>query len=399
MSFRCGCGRQLASLSCPDCGAGYEERAGWRSVRCECGARLLAAAGQVGTSIPCSSCFLRVTVGVDAPPAPPALKTPPRKVSTPPAPVHDQLRWIFPLALLPLLVYVCAPGTEEPFRELVNRAREDPRVRGESIRTLDDVFRALEIDRVGSAWQSRFSRQHWLFAGAAALGFWGLILLLFPLGRANSLHLWTVGLLMGTGGVLLLLGFQELARHPMLLVGEAYAAAFDPEAGFFRSLLGFTLGVGLCEELVKLLPLAIVYRKCGTLDVRGAVAWGLAMGAGFGVSEAIHYAGELYNGLSPALIYAVRFVSVIALHMAWSATAAARLWAWRDPIADGDRWTAAVIPMLLAAAPSILLHGVYDALSKHGVAFSAFCFAVVSFALFFWISDRQLARERAAVAV
>ncbi len=396
MAFRCGCGRALDALSCPACGAGYEERPGWRAVRCECGSTVLAGPAQVGTSVPCNACFLRVTVGVDAPPAPPALKTPPRKASPPPSRFHEQLRWLFALTLLPLLLHVVDPDPGEAYLELRQRAREDLRTQGRSFRSLDDVFRALEIDRVGGAWQSRFSREHWGFAGAAALGFWALILLLFPLGRANSLHLWTVGLLMGTGGVLLLLGFQELARHPLLLVGEAYAAAFDPEAGFFRSLMGFTLGVGLCEELVKLLPLAIVYRKCGTLDLRGAVAWGLAMGAGFGVSEAIHYAGEFYHGLSPARIYAVRFVSVIALHMAWSATAAARLWAWRDPIADGDRWTAAVAPLLLAAAPSILLHGLYDAFAKHGADYSALCFAVLSFALFFWISDRQLAREAAA---
>ena len=395
MSFRCACGREIDGPSCAACGAAYELRPGWRAVRCECGAQVFAAPGQVGTTIPCSACFLRVNVGPDAPPAPPTLKSLPRRRSTPSSPSRDRLRWIFPLTLLPLLIHVCTPSTEEPYRELVSRAKELPRVRRESIRTLDDVFRALEIDRVGAAWQSRFAMTQWLFALVAALAFWGLILLLFPLGRANSLHLWIVGLLMGTGGVLLLLGFQELARHPALLVGEAYAAAFDPAAGFFRSLAGYTLGVGLGEELVKLLPLVIVYRKAGTLDVRGAAAWGLAMGAGFGVSEAIHYAGELYNGLAPARIYAVRFVSVIALHMAWSAAAATRLSARRDDLADGERWTAVVVPMLLAAAPSIAMHGLYDALAKHGADLSAFFFALLGFAFFFWSSDRALARERA----
>ena len=77
MTFRCACGREISELVCPGCRAAYELRPGWRAVRCACGAGVLAAPGQVGTSIPCAACFVRVAVPPDAPPAPPILKTPP----------------------------------------------------------------------------------------------------------------------------------------------------------------------------------------------------------------------------------------------------------------------------------------------------------------------------------
>lgn len=409
MTFRCACGRELAApaqggVRCPACGAAYEARPGWRLAACECGARVPAAPAQVGTSIPCVACFLRVAVAPDAPPAPPAMTAPPRAPApreAPPPRWRSVLRGLFPLALLPLLVHVCTPRTEEPLKELIHRAKADPRVqeRYQPTWTLDDVFRALETDRIGAAWQSRFSMEHWVFAMAAAGGFFGLILLLFPLGRAHAVHLWTVGLLMGTFGVLMLLGLQWLSLHvrpglnPLYLVGRAYRAAFSLDAGFFASWAGFTFGVGLCEELVKLLPLLVLWGRAGGLDARGAVAWGLAMGAGFGVSEAIHYSGELYNGLAPARIYLVRFVSVVALHMVWSGTAAARLWARRREPAP---WYSFPGPLMLAIVPSVALHGLYDVLSKHGADFSAFCFALLSFIYFIWTTDRPAARMRPA---
>lgn len=393
MTFRCGCGQELPfrDVDCLNCGAAYELRPGWRAARCACGAISFAAPGQVGTSIPCASCFLRVTVGAESPPAPPALKRAGRRVSKPAVPsggIRDRLRWLFPLTLLPLVLYAFTTPSKVSLRELVEKAQEEnPRFREkrESIKTLDDLFTALEIERVEGAYLSRFALNQWVYAMAAAGGFWALIVGLFPLGRANSLHLWTVGLLMGTAGVLLLLGMHKLPFVKQLL------AAATGDTGLFTSLVGYTLGVGVLEELVKLLPLAIVLRVGVPLDARGAIAWGLAMGAGFGVSEAIYYAGEVYNGFAPGLVYVVRFVSCVALHMAWSGTAAAGLWRSRDELRDGLK---IFVIMLLASAGPIALHGLYDGLLKFGGTVGALCTAGLTFVYFFWSSDRAIAAEK-----
>ena len=68
-------------------------------------------------------------------------------------------------------------------------------------------------------------------------------------------------------------------------LGAMYLAALDPTAPFGASLLGHFLGVGLCEEMIKSLPVMWrIYRPdhCGW---REACLWGMASGAGFGVSE------------------------------------------------------------------------------------------------------------------
>ncbi len=110
---------------------------------------------------------------------------------------------------------------------------------------------------------------HWLYAVAAALLFFSLILLLFDPGNALLPHWVGAGLLTSTIGVLLLVSLQiaaELGRllpgsgswyQLLRLIGFSYRAALEPENGFVPSLLGFTFGVGLCEEITKSLPLLL----------------------------------------------------------------------------------------------------------------------------------------------
>ena len=68
--------------------------------------------------------------------------------------------------------------------------------------------------------------------------------------------------------------------------------------------------MGLCEELCKALPLFWHFRRKSTLDVRGAVVWGLATGIGFGVSEGISYSSSFYNGIFGGGIYIVRSIAL-----------------------------------------------------------------------------------------
>ena len=43
---------------------------------------------------------------------------------------------------------------------------------------------------------------------------------------------------------------------------------------FIGSVLGFTFGVGLCEEVCKALPLLWLYRRPSAQSWRGAFLWG-----------------------------------------------------------------------------------------------------------------------------
>src|SRR5205823_12407921 len=139
------------------------------------------------------------------------------------------------------------------------------------------------------------------------IGFLFATLLLFPLDEVKPAHLLVVGFLTGTFGLLLLLLIQLIAAWTssriiisrniifMILYGIAFAIGFsyrsalDPDTNFIVSLLGFTFGVGLCEEACKAIPVIWHFRAGGTLSWRSISACGFACGLGFCFAEVIIY--------------------------------------------------------------------------------------------------------------
>ncbi len=256
---------------------------------------------------------------------------------------------------------------------------------------------------------ARGSKAHWAYAGVASLVFFGVVAA-FPRGRATFDSLLGVALFTATVGIVLLLGVQLAASatygvivtgrgvltlifYIVKFIGFSYRAALDPENGFLASLLGFTFGVGLCEELCKAAPIIFHFRSKGTLDWRGACLWGLASGIGFGIAEGIHYAGDMYNGISTAWIYLVRFLSCVALHATWSAGVAITI--ARDPtgIQGEDEWyvtLASFVPPLLVA---MVLHALYDTLLKRDMSVLALLVAVGSVGWLAFLIHRQTAEE------
>jgi RsiW-degrading membrane proteinase PrsW (M82 family) len=178
----------------------------------------------------------------------------------------------------------------------------------------------------------------------------------------------------------------------LVFIGWSYRSALDPDSNFALSVLGFTFGVGLCEELTKAIPLFHYIQREETPGWRGLCLWGLASGVGFGVSEGIMYSGTQYNGWTGGDIYIVRFVSCVALHAMWAASvgiAIARNYEAYEKAADEKDFALFVLRML---AVPMVLHGLYDTLLKKEMNVGALVVAVVSFA---WLA-LQIERARAA---
>ena len=103
----------------------------------------------------------------------------------------------------------------------------------------------------------------------------------------------------------------------------------------------------------------------------------------FGISEGIFYASD-YNGIQTADIYAVRFISCVALHAIWTGAAAITLFEQQDSVQEGGiglleyRWR-----LLKIIAVPMVLHGLYDTSLKKEMGVLALLVAVVSFG---WIA-------------
>ena len=403
---------------CPACKKLHPLTATKIQVECICGAVLKAPAALAGKNAKCPKCGEEVRVpepasefesamAAAAPPPPP-----PR-----PAPVTGARRWLpllFTLTLVPLVLSMFSK--EEDFEKrflktLSNNPDVVERAKAGELEG-DQIILALPERRIEGAFLPKDTWAHWMYAAIAAACLWGAILLLYPLGNATSGQLWRIGIFTGTIGILMLIGIQYVAEYTQGLVivgrsvlviffyilkfiGFSYRAALDRDNGFLMSMMGFTFGVGLCEELFKALPLLWHYRRKATIDLRGAIAWGLASGIGFGISEGIMYSSDFYNGFSTSGIYVVRFVSCVALHAVWTGATAVLIYRRQQELRDVDVWFGWPIPVLKILAVSMVLHGLYDTLLKRDMEFMAVVTAVASFVWFYWLADhsRRLAEE------
>jgi RsiW-degrading membrane proteinase PrsW (M82 family) len=279
----------------------------------------------------------------------------------------------------------------------------------------DGMYEALPEHRLEGALFTRQSWAHWLLAVLAAGTFFALLVSMFPLGSITRRQLLMVGLFTGTAGILLLLGFQFLADwtqdvwvrgrgilvllfYVVKFIGFSYRAADDPSTGFLLSFVGYTFGVGMCEELCKIIPLWKHFNSDAGPSWRGACMWGLASGVGFGVCEGIMYSSRYYNGIHGADIYIVRFMSCVALHAVWTTAACLTLYKLRDKISDQESILSQAGTIVAIIIIPILLHGLYDTLLKKGNPGMALVTAVASFGFMAFLIERSRAQENAATA-
>jgi RsiW-degrading membrane proteinase PrsW (M82 family) len=427
MVIECGCGKRLKApdgaggkvARCPACGKGLiipmpeiEEDLGEIPLKDEVPAAPDAVRSQ-STQAPIHL----------PPPVPPAHGVYVREKSAgrteaaanplggPARPVWRQyLYFLLLLALIPLAVSMLSERRDigARFEKTVEEHKDEIKqyVQSHSASSEDEdgfevIMAALPNGRIDGALLPRQTWMHWLFAGVSAAAFLTLLVFLFPSGEARTRDLIINGVFTGTVGIILLLALQWIADwtqgywvkgrgilvllfYVVKFIGFSYRAALDADTSFILSFLGFTFGVGLCEELCKALPIFWYLQKSNRVSWRSVMLWGLASGVGFGISEGIHYSSNYYNGLHEGNIYVVRFASCVALHAVWSATVALSMYGLRDHLESSD-W---IVALFRAMILPMLLHGLYDTLLKKDMELYALLTAFFSFGLLVWQVER-----------
>jgi RsiW-degrading membrane proteinase PrsW (M82 family) len=324
--------------------------------------------------------------------------------------------WLLLFALIPL-VFSLLSANEEDFAErltaTLEKAAPEQAARIEAVLekgeelTKDELFAVLPDGKLFGAHLPSSTVMHWVYAAVATTGFLLLVLLMFSVERSHPLHLLGIGLFTGTVGIVFLFAVQFCSQinirsirvHGwfgvilliLALIGLSYRSALDPDSNLMLSAIGFTFGVGLCEELTKAIPLFFYYKRFATMGWRGACSWGLASGIGFGVSEGIMYSADSYNGISGVGIYVVRFVSCVAIHAMWAGAVGISIARTVDAYeAVEDRIGYALYALRVLAVPMVL-HGLYDTLLKKDLNVWALLIALASFA---WLAF-QIERARA----
>ena len=414
------------SVTCPSCGLEFDVdgAAAGQTVACgACGKQLRIPASSAAVDelalMPSAAADLSHSPGAEiqtpemARPAAAAASAAPTPVSagaTPAARPWNRRYLLLSLALIPLAWSVLQHPKEEDFEKRLAATMEHRtqaerekvlRVIQSETATLDDLMAALPEERLKGALLARSSWQHWFYAASSAAAFLAVIVLAFPAVNTPPVSLISTGLFTGTIGIFLLLALQYIAMYSqgiwirgsgiiailfyiVKFIGFSYSAALDSSNGFVLSFLGFTCGVGFCEELCKALPMIKHFRTKATLDWRGACVFGLASGAGFGVSEGITYASRYYNGIAGGDIYIIRFVSCVALHAIWSAAAGITIWKKQFSIQGNMGFLELLLPLVSILAVPMILHGLYDTLLKQGMEGYALLAALGSMAWLAW---------------
>jgi hypothetical protein len=305
-------------------------------MTCPCGRRLRVPDEAAGKRARCPACGRLVNVPRPSDSAVGEGSAPLPYAAAPAAAGQTYWHVLLLLALVPLAVFTFKGGPPQTFKEqlhatlaahpevkpkldeLLDEAREG---HVETGKLLDDLFDLLPGHRMQGALLPYGSYMHWLFALISAAAFLGLGLLMFPGQAGPPKRLLAVGAFTGTIGIMFLLGVQWVAFQSqgiwlrgtgvivlifyiVKFIGFSYQAALG-DTGFVLSFLGFICGVGFCEEVCKVLPLAWWSVRHGLDSWRTACVWGMVSGFGFGVSEAITYAGGHYNGIDSGGIYLV----------------------------------------------------------------------------------------------
>jgi RsiW-degrading membrane proteinase PrsW (M82 family) len=262
---------------------------------------------------------------------------------------------------------------------------------------LDDALMELPGGRLDGAFLSRRSPFPLLFAMAASLGFIFAIAYAIPASSNKPKPVFLAGLFTGTLGVIVLILLQS--SRFICCIPLFYLAALHPDAPFGASLIGFVFGVGVCEEVVKCLPILWMLWRGTLLNWRDAVIIGMASGAGFGISEALLYSFRYYNGIEPADIYIVRFTSSVALHTLLSGACAMMIQRKQEHLVedlDPLNWLMTLMAIILVP---ILLHGLFNTLAKKHLEAGSLAVAVGSFIWLAFLIKAARRREQSVATV
>ena len=169
----------------------------------------------------------------------------------------------------------------------------------------------------------------------------------------------------------------------VLFIGWSYSSAMAPESAFIASFVGFTCGVGLCEEVCKALPLILYFRRRRTWGGAGRAS-GAWLPAGLRRLRGDHVLILVLqrHRASGDLRRQVRLNR--RAHAMWSGAVGVLVWKLQETIRGDIGWGMYGLAVLRLVAVPMVLHGLYDTILKKDLDAMALMVGLLSFAWFAW---------------
>lgn len=316
---------------------------------------------------------------------------------------RGSLYFLFLFCFIPLVLSIFGPPEESTLHLLEQGIKNE--LKGERQKkawqllelakkdrvSLDDILSLFPNKKLKRAWLPRDSDKQYYLALVCAVGFLFAVCICLPKGFSRIPLMLMVGGFTGVFGVGMLMILQELALSGwgvllggpfafiILMIGIAYRSLMNPDLPFFECMMSHIFGVGLCEEIIKALPIFIIFLGRSRLRWHECCALGMASGIGFGIAEGVIYAGSMYNGIAEPLMYFVRFISCVAIHAVLCAAAALFLHRYQKLSHGGMTLLQGFYRLVILISIPMVLHGLYDTFLTKDMDGLALAVALFSF--------------------
>ena len=320
---------------------------------------------------------------------------------------RQHLHWVLILALVPLVLSTVFGDSGSVFEQIKHSVENHPQVNADAVNAATSAYDFAMLcpeHRLDGALLPADTYLHWGIALLSSAAFLGLFLVMWPGKESRAPTLLITGIVTGTVGIFLQLGFQlvnysmqwvALAPGPWIwglfglivsLIWHFNHCDFDGQNKFLSIYFEYTFVIGLYEELCKALPVAFYLSGPEKRSLRTVCLVGLASGVGFGVSEGISYSADCYNGIQDIWIYLIRFLSCVSLHAIWAGSVALLMYRNQDYLEWSMEGAFGFVVYYLSVA--MILNGVYDTLLRKDHELLAVLSALVSFGWFQWTLAR-----------
>jgi hypothetical protein len=153
----------------------------------------------------------------------------------------------------------------------------------------------------------------------------------------------------------------------LMFIGGGYAFTAI-QLPLWGHMIAFTVGVGMTEELCKLLAVSVLLLPSLMIfRCRASLLPYVMAGLAFGVGESFIYFNSYSDAGLDVTIYLIRAIWCVTLHVCWTVIVGRLIIdCLKETPKPEDFLTSKALNILLLILPAAALHGIYDAFCVHG---------------------------------
>jgi RsiW-degrading membrane proteinase PrsW (M82 family) len=183
----------------------------------------------------------------------------------------------------------------------------------------------------------------------------------------------------------------------LMLIGGGYAFTAI-QLPLWGHMIAFTVGVGITEELCKLLAVSVLLLPSLMIfRSRASLLPYIMAGLAFGVGESFIYFQSYSDAGLDVTIYLIRAIWCVSLHVCWTVIVGRLIIDHlKETPYPEDFLTSKAFDVLLLILPAAALHGIYDAFCMHDNLIGGLIVGMISIGWAFEIFTQYVEPESAA---